>query len=140
MAIGWSEAPGIFAAVSDGAASGAGQYVALLLGLVGVATGGYGIYRTNRVDNKAAKSTDVNDAINLMKESNAMVKDDLKLARNRILEQEEEIARQADEIVRQAQQVITQTQHINAVEAKIAHCEKTCEELLRRVNEMEQRK
>ncbi len=136
-AIGWAQSPGVLAAAADGASSNIGQVITALLGIVGIATGGYGIYRTNRVDNRAARSTDVNDALGVIKASNVIVKEDLDRARKHISEQDDVIAEQAAEIVKQAQRIIEQTQHINAIESKITRCEKLCSDMERRMNEME---
>lgn len=127
-------------AATNGASSETGQIVALLLGMVGVVASAYGIYRTNRVDNKAARSTDVNDAINAMKESNTMVKEDLALARARIQAQEDEIEEQAREIAQQTQLIRDQQAHIMALDHKFVRCEKQCADLEARLNQMEEGK
>ncbi len=129
--------PSLMGAASSASNSGAGQLVTLMLGIVGVATGGYGIYRTQRVDSKAARTSDVNDAFTLMKESNAIVKQDLDRARTRIIEQEAQLEEQGQEITDQAKVIREQESHITALGRKVDQCEATCGALEARLNQME---
>ncbi len=127
----------LLATAVEGAGTNTAQVVSAMLGIVGVLTGGYGIWRTHRIDSRAAKSSDVADALGVMSASNAMVKEDLAVARKRIADQEKEIDDQSSEMAFMAQELRDHQQHIIELERKVVSCERLCNELRARLDEKE---